>query len=315
MSDSYTILVPRQFSSIERYFQMFLLDRESENCTPKTLDYYRYTVGCFVAWLLGLKITSMEMLTVAQLRLYRQHLQDKGLKDTSQANYIRAAKVFLNWLTNEEGVEMVSPKKLKMPRHEERVPDPFEREDIDKLLRACDRKTALGARNYAIIMSLLDSGLRLEELVQLQVGSVNMKSGLLMVKGKGRKYREARLHPETRQAIGKMLMYRSSISPDAPMWVGFDHNTKQEIGPLKGKGIQEMLRKIGIKAGVHPCSPHRFRRTFALWSYRLGNDIYALQALMGHSNLIVLQRYIKLAGLDVEKAHKAYGPLGYYLGK
>jgi len=65
----------------------------------------------------------------------------------------------------------------------------------------------------------------------------------------------------------------------------------------------------GRAAGVRPCAPHRFRRTFALWCLRDGMDLHSLRLLMGHSNLTVLQRYLALASGDVERAHIAHSPV------
>jgi integrase/recombinase XerD len=70
-----------------------------------------------------------------------------------------------------------------------------------------------------------------------------------------------------------------------------------------------LCKRLGEKAGVIPCYPHRFRRTFALWCLRDGMDLHSLRVLMGHSSLAVLQRYLALAGEDIERAHKLHSPV------
>ena len=73
-------------------------------------------------------------------------------------------------------------------------------------------------------------------------------------------------------------------------------------------GLQTVLVRLGKRAGVKPCAPHRFRRTFALWCLRDGMDLHSLRLLMGHASLDILQRYLALAGEDVERAHRAHSP-------
>ena len=75
---------------------------------------------------------------------------------------------------------------------------------------------------------------------------------------------------------------------------------------LCARGIQIMLYRQAKRAGVQPCGPHRFRRTFALWCLRDGMDLHGLRVLMGHSDLSILQRYLALAGEDIERAHVAH---------
>jgi integrase/recombinase XerD len=68
-----------------------------------------------------------------------------------------------------------------------------------------------------------------------------------------------------------------------------------------------MLRKLGVAADVQPCNPHCFRRTFALWSVRNGMNLYALQRMMGHSDIAILRRYLALVEADLQEAHARFG--------
>ena len=169
----------------------------------------------------------------------------------------------------------------------------------------------------------MDTGLRATEFASLHVGSIDARSGLVTVFGKGQKQRQVRVGATARGAIIKMLGYRAEAAPrsgaprsgDAPLRTAYDGLTGQEVGAgervrsLTMHGIQVLLRRLGERAGVTPCGPHRFRRTFALWCLRDGMDLHSLRVLMGHSTLAVLQRYLALAGEDVERAHAAHSPV------
>jgi site-specific recombinase XerD len=104
-----------------------------------------------------------------------------------------------------------------------------------------------------------------------------------------------------------MLGWHQDTTAGTALWMGYDVNGRPR-GALTTSGIQSVLRRLGQKAGVMPCSPHRFRRTFALWMLRDGCDLHTLRLMMGHSTLAVLQRYLALAGEDIERAHKLHSP-------
>jgi integrase/recombinase XerC/integrase/recombinase XerD len=205
-------------------------------------------------------------------------------------------------------------RKVAMPKLEKRVPPAFTPQDIEELLAGCDCKKAMGARNYAIVLSLLDTGLRASEFASLHVGDVDMRSGLAMVFGKGQKQRTVRAGAKARTAILHMLAFRDRAEDGDPLWAAYGIQGR-ETGALSVHGLQSMLVRLGRKVGVVPCAPHRFRRTFALWMLRDGCDLHSLRMLMGHSSLAVLQRYLDLAGEDIERAHMAHSPGDRLLSK
>ena len=204
--------------------------------------------------------------------------------------------------------------KVRMPRLEKRVLPPFTAEDIQALLAQCNRKTTKGIRDYGLILMLVDTGLRASELLSLRVGDVDMRSGVIVVMGKGRKQRTVRAGNRARSAIMRMIASRGEIRPGEPLWVAYNLK-RQEKGELTLYGLATVLKRLGRKAGVLPCGPHRFRRTFALWCLRDGMDLHSLRMLMGHSSLPMLQRYLALASEDIERAHAAHSPVDRLLEK
>lgn len=299
-------------SSLYSSYQAFILSRQAMRCTPKTLAHYAYTVGNFVAWLEGQGVQAVSEITSHHIRAYLVSLQRKGLKDTTQHAQARGIKAWLNWLVAEGDLDVSPMRKVAMPRLEQRIPEPFSPQDVQRLLAACDRHTAIGARNYALCLALLDTGLRASEIVSLRVGDID-PNGICLVMGKGRKMRQVVFGSKARVAILKMLGYRPGVKNGEPLWLAHD-GFGEPKGALTLHGLQTILRRLGRKAGVEPCSPHRFRRTFALWCLRDGMDLHSLRMLMGHSSLVVLQRYLALAGEDVQRAHQAHSPADRLLG-
>ena len=301
-------------SPLDVAFQAFLLDKEAARCTAKTLEHYRYTVGGFLEFLKANKAHDVDEITPHHIRAYLVSLQRRGLKDTTQHAHARGMRAWLNWLVREGDLDGSPRDKVAMPRLEKRVPAPFSPEDIRSLLAHCSRTDPIGARNSAIILTLLDTGLRAAEFCSLNIGDIDMRSGLTTILGKGRKMRQVRVGSKARKAILRMLGHRERGTNGQPLWASYAGH-RQEYGRLSVSGLQTLLYRLGKKTGVMPCSPHRFRRTFALWCLRDGMDLHSLRMLMGHSSLTVLQRYLALAGEDVERAHRAHSPVDRLLSE
>lgn len=298
-------------SPLRAALDAFLLDREAMRCSAKTLEHYRYTVGGFVDHLERQQVATVAAITPAHVRGYLVALQRRGLKDTTQHTHARGVKAWLRWLVREGDLAASPMERVSMPRLEQRIPPPYSPGDVRVLLAACDRNTPRGARDYAIILTLLDTGLRASELVTLRVGDVDIRTGLATIMGKGGKQRVVRVGAKARGAILRMLGHRADAGDGAPLFV----TDTAEPRALSRHGLQTMLRRLGAAAGVEPCAPHRFRRTFALWCLRDGMDLHSLRMLMGHSSLAVLQRYLALAGEDVARAHKQHSPADRLLGE
>jgi len=286
----------------------FLLSRRAMRCTPKTLEAYSYALGGFCAFLEGQGVQDVHEIAPRHIRAFLVCLQERELKDTTVHLHARCIKTWLRWLCQEGDIPTNPMERVAMPRLEKRIPPPFSPDDVRKLLEACDRRTPKGLRDYAIVLALLDTGMRAAEFCALRFGDVNMRTGIITVIGKGRKMRCVRLGAKARSSLLRYLAARGEMTPDMPLWASYDVDGNPQ-GALTKRGLQTLLHRLGRKAGVMPCSPHRFRRTFALWCLRDGMDLHSLRLLMGHSDLDVLQRYLALAGEDVERAHEAHSPV------
>jgi site-specific recombinase XerD len=181
--------------------------------------------------------------------------------------------------------------KVAMPRLDKKILPAFTADDVKHLLNACTTE-----RDKALVLFLRDTGCRAAELVGLDVGDVDAKSGAVTIRqGKGRKDRLAFLGATARKALLKYMMTRSDARPTDPL---FPSATTEDR--LKTNGLLLLCRRLGARAGVEHCHPHTFRRTFALWSLRAGMNIYALQQIMGHSDLEDLRKYLALVEEDLE---------------
>lgn len=304
-----TLQEPEPLTPLDLHCQSFLLDREAGRCSPKTLAHYRYTVGSLATWLQEHGVNSPQEIRPDHIRAYLVDLQRRGLKDTTQHAHARAIKCLCRWLVREGILDKSPMDKVSMPRLEQTIPPPFSLEEIKRLVKACNTKTPRDLRDKAIVLSLLDSGLRASEFVSLRVGSLDLRTGLVIVVGKGHKQRTVRFGAKARQAILRYLASRDKPTANSPLWAAYWKDGRERQGRLTLRGLEIVCRNLGERAGVSPCHPHKFRRTFALWCLRGGCDLHSLRLMMGHSGLQVLQRYLALAGEDIERAHKLHSPV------
>jgi site-specific recombinase XerD len=273
----------------------FLIDRQAMLCTPATLAFYRYTLGHLAAFLAdrGLSLSS------AAIRAFLVDCAGRGWADTTVHMHARAIKTFCRWLHAEGYTDADLFARVPMPRIARKVLPALTPEEVKHMLAA-----APNDRDRAIILCLLDTGCRASEFCALTVGDVDMKSGMVQIRqGKGNKDRVTRLGAKSRKALLRYL--RSRIDARAPDLL-FLTETGRALNP---NSLWLVLKRIGRVAGVEECSPHAFRRSFALWSYRQGMALTDIQMLLGHSDLSVIRQYLDLQGRDMELAHRRFGPV------
>jgi len=293
----------QDYTSLDAWLDSFLLARQAARCSPATIQFYRYMLAPFVEWLRDqCSVAEPQEIDANHIRQWLITLQGRDLADTTQHAYARSIKAWLTWLVDEEELPKSPMRRVQMPRVDQKILPPFTPADIAKLLDGCDRSTVTGIRNYAIVLCLLDSGLRRAEFAAMRLVDVNLKTGIVFVRrGKGGKQRQTRLGAKARSTLLRYLAKMPGLEPTEPLW------------QLSPRGVQIMLYRLGKRVDVRPCCAHRFRRTFALWMLRDGVDLHSLRVLMGHSDLSVLQRYLALDGTDVERVHVAHSPADNWL--
>ncbi len=287
--------------------ESFYLDRESARCTPATLRWYRKYIGALLGWLREQGVVLVGDVTPDLLRRYLVETQARGLAATTVHHHASAARTLFLFLEYEGRLPGDNPmRRVRMPRLPKELLPALTPEDVHKLLNACDTE-----RDRALVLFLLDTGVRAAECAALNVGDVDLTTGAVMVRaGKGRKDRMVYLGSRGRKALIRYLGERGTPAPEAALWVALVSGVRLTIW-----GIRQVLERLSLRSGVKPCNPHTFRRTFALWSLRAGMDLVRLAAIMGHSDLKVLQRYLKVVEQDLKAAHDAHGAVDTQLHK
>jgi integrase/recombinase XerD len=158
-------------------------------------------------------------------------------------------------------------------------------------------------RNRAIILMLLDTGMRASELCELRIHHVDVRNRRLTVFGKGSKERTLPFSARTGQALWKYMALREKDTAGDSLFMTMGE------GAMDRDRLLKTLMAIGKRAGVGDVNVHRFRHTFAINYLRNGGDAYSLQMMLGHSTMEMVKTYLALAQADLEKTHKMASPV------
>ncbi len=309
--------------TLSEAIQAFLFAKEIQGLSPNTIRNYRLTLARFRMSFDGANPFLCDVST-REIRQFLHQLQTtapsssatiprsvRPLSPKSIRNVHATLSSLWEWAIEEKLVETNVVRTIRPPNPQMPTIKPFEERDIRAVLRQAGQGSTseLRYRDRAMILFLLDTGARASELCNLRLANVDLKQGSAIVRGKGRldqgtgRQRIVFLGGRAQRAAHRYLLERKADEPEA--WLFVATNGRQLTRDVLGRH----LRRLGERAGVLPCNPHRFRHTFAIFYLRNGGDVFTLQRLLGHSSLDMVQRYLSIAQSDVEAAHRKAGPV------
>lgn len=282
--------------------------------SPHTLLDYENTFNKFMKFLgTDLPLTDITTHHIQEFLNSYPHLSDKTIR-----NYHAGLSSFWTWATKEGLVDEHIVRQVTPPKAIENEIVPFSQDDVKLMLYACKRSRSYHRsfhrekishtlpnckRNKAIILTLLDTGVRASELCNMQMSDVDLRNKQISVKGKGKKKRTVEISGRTVQVISQYLMTRPELLKHSPLF------TNNHDLAMTRSGLLQLTKRLGERANVQNVHPHRFRHTFAINFLRNGGNIFALQKLLGHATLDMVKRYLKLAQQDCAEAHRIASPV------
>ena len=308
---------------LSKAVQGFLLFKQGEGLSPKTIETYQLHLRYFVDFLEDVEVSEVTSINVLQFLQYmktehrpsRWNGSIKPLSSQTIRNIWVALRSFYSWahktLQLDDVMELVPAPKAS---NTERVP--FTIQEVKRLLKVVEPRRASKPRSgtkyiqllrdQAIIYLLLDTGIRASELSRMNIGDLHLGSGRVSIEGKGEKHRYVYLADLSKRAVWQYLAERDP-DPTEPLFITVNHKRMSRYW------LRKRLSLIGEKAGVEDVYPHRFRYTFAIQYLRNGGDIFTLQMLLGHSSLKMVRYYAKLADVDSHVMHQRASPVDNWL--
>jgi integrase/recombinase XerD len=308
----------------------FLLHKSAEGRSRHTLSDYRV---CLRKLSLYCGDLPLRQLGVGRLRAFFAHLNDgytsvpagiaprpeQALSQKTIRNIHAAISSLFTWAIAEGYAKTNPMTRIARPKGAPPPIEPLTQADVVALLQAAAEtaawKTRPGTRtqrptakrDMAMILVLVDTGLRASELCNLIIADFTDATGHLQVRmGKGRKSRTVRASDSTRRAIWKYLATRGQPAGDEPLFAVIENG---HPCPLSRYALGRLLARMGARAGIHNVHPHRFRHTFAIEYLRNNGDIYTLQEILGHSTLDMVKKYLSIAQADLDTKHKSASPV------
>lgn len=256
---------------------------------PASIDAYKSDLQKFGAWLAkqGLKLSDCDR---SHIRLYLAQLRAHGLAPRSTARVLSALRGFFHYLLEKGSQDRDPTLELENPKLLRALPRFLRREEVDALLAAPSTDTPQGLRDKAMLEVLYATGLRVSELVRLQVDQVRLDPGFVRVVGKGNKERVVPLGSSAREHLSRYLREaRPALAGGKAPEVLFltvrgEAMTRQRFWQI----IKSYGRAVGIAS---PLSPHVLRHSFATHLLENGADLRALQMMLGHADVSTTEIY------------------------
>jgi len=281
--------------SIHDVIKVFLLDKKMENLSKTTLRFYESKLHAFAYS--NFCPGEFSEIDRGLIQSFLWNYAENHAPSTVFSVY-NTLKIFFTWVEYQHDGEYKSPmKNIKAPKVPPKILAPIEISDIQKMLAYCN------IRNRTLLMMMLDSGLRSQEILSLKVDNVDLFSGQIFVEhGKGNKPRYTYICAKTLKVLRKYLKERKVQSETL--------FTSSVGKPLCYSALNAILKRLSKKAGIEPVSAHAFRRTFTLSVLRSRQvDLLTLSVLLGHSGTGTLSKYAKIADVDLMEAHRRASPV------
>ncbi|MGM0544307.1 MAG: site-specific tyrosine recombinase XerD [Pseudomonadota bacterium] len=290
---------------IDAFLDALWLER---GASEHTLAAYRRDL---VAWQQHLEAHDESLLSPSSGRLdaWFTSRREAGYQVRSNARVLSSLRSFYRWARMQGHVAIDPLADVRLPRVQPGLPNTLEEDEVERLLQAPALDTPLGVRDRTMLELLYACGLRVSELVGLSGDAVNLRQGVVRVRGKGDK---DRLVPMGEEAADWLAHYMKTARPQL-----MQDPTRPALFP--GRGDKAMTRQTfwhrikahAITAGIsRPLSPHTLRHAFATHLLNHGANLRVVQLLLGHSDLSTTQIYTHVAQARLESLHAEHHPRG-----
>lgn len=293
---------------IDEPYNNFLQAKRTASASPNTLKLYSKHLNMIFPWFIEHDVDTIAKITPESIRGFLDYLMDKGHNKGGVHISYRILKTYLNFIWDEYDLLTRNPiTKVSLPRPKPKPLEGISIEEVEAMLKAC-KNNQFPARDRAIISVLADTGLRRSELMGLKFQDVNADSGRIVIKhGKGDKFRIVYAGKECRKALRKYINCLEDIKPTDSFWL------TDEGDPISADGVLSMLRRTQASAGIEKTHCfHDFRRCCAITRLRLGEDIFTISRLLGHSDIETTKRYLFITDKDEQEFSVRTSPLDHH---
>ncbi|NJD28640.1 MAG: hypothetical protein FIA92_10130 [Chloroflexi bacterium] len=277
--------------------------------SPRTIEWYRANLAEFIRFLErdGRSASAADLQPAAVCRwLIALNARPTALAPSSLAGRVRTIKAFGTWIAAELDLPANPVRGVPIPRVPDQLVPSLRDHETARLIQAA-AESRHPHRDLALVLLMIDTGMRLSEVASLNVADIDLIEGRCRVMGKGSRERIAPIGRRTRKALRAWIpVRRPSPAGSSPLFVG-RHGSR-----LSARGIHQLVRRLARRAGIETrCSPHVLRHSFARAFLTNGGDVFSLQRILGHSprSIQVTRRYVELVDDDLRAVHRRVSPV------
>lgn len=276
----------------EKYINSFLSAKEIEGCSNRTISYYKENIQRLISKL----DKPIKGITTEDIRNYLSEYKEiNNCGSVTIDNIRRVFSSFFAWLEDEDYIIKSPVRRIHKVKTASRIKETFTDENIEKMRDECKN-----IRNLAIIELLISTGIRVGELVNLNIEDLNFEDRSCIVQGKGNKQREVYFDARTKIHLMQYLNIRKDDNKALFVSKNMPHQR------LSISGIELIVRRIGDKTDVNRVHPHKFRRTLATIAIDKGMPIEQVQKLLGHVKIETTMHYAMVNQNNVKISHRKY---------
>lgn len=274
------------------YLQMFLDAKKIEGCSGRTIDYYRSTIEKFL-----IKVNAkIRKITTEQIRNYLADYQKiNNCSRVTVDNVRRNISSFFSWLEEEDYILKSPTRRIHKIKTKKKVKEIISDEAIERLRDNCTCK-----RDLAIIDMLYSTGIRVGELVNLNIEDIDFEARECIVFGKGDK--ERRVYFDAKAKLHLQNYIQSRVDDNKALFVTLD----APYDRLKISGVEIRIRNLGRSLNINKVHPHKFRRTMATRAIDKGMPIEQVQKILGHSQIDTTMQYAIVNQNNVKTSHQKF---------
>lgn len=275
----------------EDWIEDFLSHLENERrLSPHTISNYRRDLQSIIDYCNNAGVSDWRQLDAQHVRSWVARGHRQGLGGRSLSRALSALRSYLQFLVRENHLKNNVAKGIRAPKASRKLPEPLDADEMGRLLTVKD-EDVLAIRDMAMLELMYSSGLRLAELVSLNLGDVDLADGSVPVTGKGGKTRIVPVGRHAQDALRRWLKQRAGLAKEGELAL-FVSKQGKRITP---RAVQQRFRQWGIRQGLDShVHPHKLRHAFASHLLESSGDLRAVQELLGHADISTTQIYTHL---------------------
>ncbi len=273
--------------------------RTIKHYSPATIASYQRDLTDFIRYLSDQEITDITQASIHNIRAYIASCHRKGLAESSMQRLLSSLRGFYKHLIKNNKIGANPAADVRAPKGAKKLPKVLDVDQVDRLLSGTP-SSPLEMRDHAMMELMYSSGLRLSELVNLDLVDVDLQAGQLKIIGKGNKTRYLPIGQQAREALSGWLNLRENIANEGEAAVFINHRGSRLSQRAVQKRMREQAQKTALGVHVHP---HMLRHSFASHLLESSGDLRSVQELLGHANISTTQVYTQL---DFQHLAKVY---------